>query len=167
MVSLDPIRTCPAFTGLTESELHEIADALERVRARPDEEIISEGQSQVEKQGIFVLAEGKARVVKRGREIAVLSAPSVFGEIEFLTRMAPTASVRAHETPTLYWMSRQRLDDLLGRGSLAAYKLLANLGRVLAQRLRATDDKFVELIAADKKEEFSEFRAKILSEWNF
>lgn len=161
------IRHCPAFAGLTDDELREMAGALERVRARADEDLIREGESRAEKQGLFVLLEGQARVLKKGRELAVVPAPSVFGEVEYLTRIAPTATVKPVGPASIYWLGRAKLDEMLRAGNLAAYKLLANLGRVLAQRLRATDEKIVELVAADKRQEFSQFRAKILSEWSF
>ncbi|MEK6607715.1 MAG: cyclic nucleotide-binding domain-containing protein [Myxococcota bacterium] len=165
--TVEHIRGCLAFAGLTDAELGELAAILTKVRARAGDDVINENESRVEKQGLFVLAEGHVQVLKRGREIATLGAPSVFGEIELLTRMAPSATVRAKESLTLYWIGRDKLEKMQNEGNLAALKLAASLARVLAQRLRATSEKIVELLPIDKREEFSEFRAKILSEWSF
>lgn len=163
------IRSCPALADFSDAELHDVASWAAKVRPRSGEDFIHEGESRVDKQGLFLLTSGTVEVVKRGSVIAEVAAPSVFGEMELLTRMSPSASVRAKGEVTLYWISRERLEALQRSETVTVYKLLANFGRVLAHRLRAADEKLAEIAAGSdaKHEELSTLRAKIMTEWQF
>ncbi|MNL83615.1 hypothetical protein D3C87_2113110 [compost metagenome] len=74
----------------------------------------------------------------------------------------------------LFRIRREDFVELLDRGSLAAYKVIYNLGQVMSGRLRSVDEKLVELLnqreeaeQAGPSEEFSDFRKKLFTEWAF
>jgi len=165
MTHTDRLRGLPAFAGLSEDELAELGTALSRVQVRTGQHLIREGESQVEKQGLFVVVEGQVRVLKKGRELATLGTGAVFGEIELLTRIAPTATVQAKEDTTLLWLSRERFEAMLRAGQLSVYRLIHNVARVLAARLRATDERAVALVPESKQQELGAIRGKILADW--
>lgn len=165
MNQTEKLRGLPAFAGLSEGELRELGGAFSRVHVRSGQNLIREGESQVEKQGLFVVIEGHVLVLKRGKELATLGPGSVFGEIELLTRVAPTATVRAKEDTALLWLGRERFETLVRQGSLSVFRLVYNVARVLAARLRATDERTVDLVPEAKQRELGEIRGKILSDW--
>jgi hypothetical protein len=74
----------------------------------------------------------------------------------------------------LFRIRREDFEELLNRGSLAAYKVIYNLGQVMSGRLRSVDEKLVELLNQQEDaeqsgptEEFSDFRKKLFTEWAF
>jgi len=150
MTPVEKLRGVPAFAGLSENDLRDLAAALTKVNIRAGQDVIREGESRVEKQGLFVLIEGQVRVSKKGRELAKLGPGTVLGEVELLTRVVPTATVHADGDLVLFWLGRDRFDEMIRAGNLAVYRLVYNVARVLAARLRATDERAVALVPASK-----------------
>jgi len=166
MTPVDKLRGVPAFAGLGESELQSLGTAFSKVTIRAGQNLIKEGESRVEKQGLFVLLEGRVEVYKKGRLLTEIGPGTVFGEVELLTRVVPTATVKATEDLTLLWLSRDRFDEMIRAGNLAVFRLVYNVARVLANRLRATDERAVALVPESKQQELGEIRGKILSDWD-
>lgn len=166
MTPIDKLRGVPAFAGLSEAELQSLGAAFSKVTIRKGQDLIKEGESRVEKQGLFVLLEGRVDVYKKGRLLVQLGPGTVFGEVELLTRVVPTATVKATEDLTLLWLSRDRFDEMTRAGNLAVFRLVYNVARVLASRLRATDERAVALVPESKQQELGEIRGKILTDWD-
>jgi CRP/FNR family transcriptional regulator, cyclic AMP receptor protein len=166
MTPVDKLRGVPAFAGLSDKELRDLAAALTRVTVRAGQAIIREGESQVDKQGLFVLIEGHVQVFKKGRDLATLGPGTVFGEVELLTRVAPTATVQAKDDLVLLWLGRDRFDERVRAGDLAVYRLVYNVARVLAARLRATDERAVALVPEARQQELGEIRGRIFADWD-
>ncbi len=92
---LAAFRELPFFTIFTEEDLERmrVRDAARIRRYRPGETIIEQGNYE---KTFFVLLSGSVRIVRSGREEAVISGQgAVFGEMSFILGKARTASVLA------------------------------------------------------------------------
>lgn len=90
----------------------------------------------------FILIDGEVDVVVRSmfgeRTIARIRAGSVFGEIAFLDGGVRTATVRAVENGSMIRVTRDGFALLAAWEPALAARMMSDLGRVCAQRLRAT-----------------------------
>jgi CRP/FNR family cyclic AMP-dependent transcriptional regulator len=84
-----------------------------------------------------VLAEAKGRGRRGYRRLASVGAGSVIGELSFFDGGGRSALVRAVTPAVLAEMSRSEFDALAAASPDLARRLLFDLGRILAQRLRA------------------------------
>jgi CRP-like cAMP-binding protein len=103
----------------------------------------------------YVVFEGRAEVVKgapsgSARQIARMEPGTCFGEIAILDGGTRSATVKAVEPLTLFRFRRPPFEQLLEQGSLAAYKLVAAMGRVLSQRHRRLTQQIAELADQEK-----------------
>jgi CRP-like cAMP-binding protein len=129
--------TSPLFSGLDPAERADVARILEVSRLRDGEAVFHEGDPG---DAWYVISEGTAIVLveREGatREVARLNRGECFGEMAILDGSARSASVKAGSDLTLFRFRRSRFEDLLDQGSLAAYKLVLAVARVLSTRQR-------------------------------
>jgi len=94
----------------------------------------------------FIVLDGAVEVVARGvfgkRVIARIDAGSVFGEISFLDGGIRTATIRGAEAGSMVRVTRDAFERLRAWEPALAQLILADLGRICAQRLRRTLDRF-------------------------
>ena len=96
-------------------------------------------------QSLYLVLEGQLEVLaqatgrsRRGyRRLAAVGAGSVIGELSFFDGGGRSALVRAVTSAVLAEMSRSEFDALATASPDLARRLLFDLGRILAQRLRA------------------------------
>jgi CRP/FNR family cyclic AMP-dependent transcriptional regulator len=93
-------------------------------------------------QSLYLVLEGQLEVLaehgrRKYRKIASVSAGSVIGELSFFDGGARSAMVRAVTPAVLAEMSPAEFDELAAANPVLARRLLFDLGRILAQRLRA------------------------------
>jgi MFS superfamily sulfate permease-like transporter len=79
-----------------------------------------------------------------GRRIASLARGTVVGEMTFLAGGTRSETIRADENVTGYMVDRETFDTLLRDHPSLGGKLLANIGRDMARRVRATYSAFEE-----------------------
>jgi hypothetical protein len=94
-------------------------------------------------QSLYLILDGRLEVlVDRGRRghqrVASLGAGSVIGELAFFDGGARSALVRAVTPAELAELPRAEFDALADAHPALARRLLLDLGRILAQRLRAS-----------------------------
>jgi CRP/FNR family transcriptional regulator, cyclic AMP receptor protein len=136
----------PATAGnvdmlLADATDEEWATLLEHTRYRrfdPGEVIMTAG---VRDQSLYLVLEGVLEVMaphgrRRYRRIASVGAGSVIGELSFFDGGARSAMVRAATQAVLAELSRAGFDALAVASPVLARRLLFDLGRILAQRLR-------------------------------
>jgi CRP-like cAMP-binding protein len=133
--------------ALTPEQTEQILKAMVPVAAEPGTAVMREGERG---RGLLVLLEGSVEVRKNDPEggdvaIATIQAPTVLGEMNLLTDRPHSATVRALTPCQFQLLTRSQFDRLLTSESLAAYKVVAALARVIAQRLDRMDEKFVQL----------------------
>jgi CRP-like cAMP-binding protein len=135
------LRGLKLLAGLSSGQLEDISRKLKPVRFRQGEVILREGTSGDE---MFFIESGRVRVIRGDGSqrlvLAELGAGDLFGEMALLTGNTRSASVVAQSEVDLWALSQADFDDLV-----TAYPNLAlALGRLLSERLRTTDQRFVE-----------------------
>ena len=108
-------------------------------RFEPGEVIVTAGARD---QSLYLVLEGELEVLaprgrRRSQRIASVGAGSVIGELSFFDGGARSALVRSATQAVLAELSRVEFDALAAASPALARRLLFDLGRILAQRLRA------------------------------
>jgi CRP/FNR family transcriptional regulator, cyclic AMP receptor protein len=134
-------------------------EALELVAAIADEESYRTG-TKIFSYGdvgnkLYIIAKGRVRISREvpgmGEEaIAILSKNAVFGEMALLDDTPRSADARVHERCELLSIEREVFDDLLFLHKDLAFDVLWSTVRILATRLRETNDKLTMLSASAK-----------------
>jgi len=134
----------PFFYDFTDKELFEIFRIATPESYSPGEVIIHEGHTG---NRMYFIIEGRVQVTKRtGSKSAILEeleAGESFGEMSFIDRSPRVASIVALEPTHVMALNEAVLRQANPALSL---KLLRALGSTLAERLRATDKKYLDLI---------------------
>lgn len=164
----------PIFAGLAPTEVDEIGRLAEPFRFNAGDKVFEENAPS---NNLDILWEGSISISKKdadgdSRPIAVVQAKSVVGELSLMMGGGRSATGVAVGEVAIYRISREDFNALLERGSLAAYKVVHNLGKLMSARLRAVDSKLVELLnqqadQMDKDSELGDFRKKLFTEWGF
>jgi CRP-like cAMP-binding protein len=84
------IRHVPLFSKLSKSGLNEVASIADEIDLPQGQALTREGERGRE---FFVILEGDANVVKRGKQIAELGEGDFLGEIALVTKQPRTATV--------------------------------------------------------------------------
>ena len=96
------LKTLPLFADLSRRELRAIARQADRVDVREGKRLTAEGHSAHE---FFVIADGRAEVLRDGRHVADLGPGDFLGEMGSLERGRRYASVIAKSAMTLVVMT--------------------------------------------------------------
>jgi CRP/FNR family transcriptional regulator, cyclic AMP receptor protein len=137
-----PAAPGPADQLLADASEEDWATLLEHTRYRrfgPGDAVVTAGAWD---QSLYLVLEGQLEVlVDRGRRgyrrVASIAAGSVIGELAFFDGGARSALVRAVTPAVLAELSPTEFDALALASPDLARRLLFDLGRILAQRLRA------------------------------
>jgi CRP-like cAMP-binding protein len=137
----------PFFDGLTPEALGMIADVTTEETHAYGTRLFQYGDPGDK---LYIILEGKVRISREvggmGEEaLAVLGAGEVFGEMALLDESPRSASALAHERCRLLVITKDAFDDLLFLHKDLAYEVLWSCVRMLAARLRETNDKLTFL----------------------
>jgi CRP/FNR family transcriptional regulator/CRP/FNR family cyclic AMP-dependent transcriptional regulator len=161
----------PALQNLTQTQMDDLRSDWEARTLSAGEDLIRRGEQGGE---IYLLLEGELQVyVQRGGRVvnlAHLRAPAVVGELELLTGLPRTASVRAHTDVEIVSIPQERVEARVADGDAAVLKMLFAISRMIAVRLVAMTEKFIEIEANSggiRSDELRAFRTKLFSEWTF
>ena len=137
----------PAASGTSELLLADASDeewatVLHHTRYRrfnPGDEVLTAGALD---HSLYLVLEGQLEVLaehgrRRYRRIALVDAGSVIGELSFFDGGARSALVRAMTPVLAAELSLAEFDSLAAANPALARRLLFDLGRILARRLRA------------------------------
>jgi CRP-like cAMP-binding protein len=127
---VDTLGTVPLFSACSKKELQTIAKSAERLMVPAGTVIVDEGAAGTE---FFVILEGRARVERHGREVAVLGPGAFFGDLALLDRAPRNASVVADADLEVAKLGQRAFDALLERPGFSK-KLLAGLARRLREQ---------------------------------
>jgi CRP-like cAMP-binding protein len=108
-------------------------------RFAPGDTVVTAGAWE---QSLYLVLEGQLEVLadngrRKYRKIASVGAGSVIGELSFFDGGARSALVRATAPAVLAELTPADFDTLAAANPVLARRLLFDLGRILAQRLRA------------------------------
>jgi len=137
----------PFFDGLTPEALSMIANVMAEEAHAPGAKIFGYGEPGDK---LYIVVEGKVRISREvggmGEEaLAVLGAGEVFGEMSLLDESPRSADAKAHDRCRLLVITKDAFDDLLFLHKDLAYEVLWSCVRMLASRLRETNDKLTFL----------------------
>lgn len=125
------LKSVPLFSALAGEELAELALIATEVDADAGEEVVREGDAG---DALFLVVEGKLRVLRGGREISRLGEREPFGEMALLDPGPRSATVRAETDVRLLRIAREEFEELLADRPAVARGVIA----VLVRRLRET-----------------------------
>jgi CRP/FNR family transcriptional regulator, cyclic AMP receptor protein len=137
----------PFFDGLTPEALAMIAQVTTEETHAYGTRIFQYGDPGDK---LYIILEGKVRIFREvggmGEEaLAVLGPGEVFGEMALLDESPRSAGALAHEKCRLLVITKDAFDDLLFLHKALAYEVLWSCVRMLAARLRETNDKLTFL----------------------
>lgn len=115
---------CPTFASLPAPALEALVRNSRLLMYGDGEVVVREGEAS---RALYVVAQGKAQVLRGGREVAVLASGELFGEIAFLTGQPRVASVLAQGELLVVAIDASALTQALSEE--------ASLAEELAQRM--------------------------------
>lgn len=119
----------PLFSTLSKRHLRRIVKGTLDYHYRAGRALLQEG---AEGETLFVILEGTARVIRRGRTVARIGPGDFFGEIAVLNKRARTATVVADSPTRCLVLHREELRRILADEPRAAWVMLGTL----ASRIR-------------------------------
>jgi CRP/FNR family cyclic AMP-dependent transcriptional regulator len=120
----------PLFAGLSRRRIGALAKASMVAVYKDGRAIIKQGSHGSE---LFVILDGRAKVVRSGRTVARLSPGDIFGEISLLDGGPRTADVIAEGPTRSLYLSGARFRPALKEDPLLAMRLLQVAGKRLRQ----------------------------------
>jgi len=127
------LRKVSLFSEVDPQALGEIADLMTEIEFAPGRYIVRQGQVGT---GFYLIAAGRAKVVRGNTEIAHLASGDFFGELSVLDQAPRMAHVIAEEPTTCLALASWDLSKLLEKNPKVTLALL----RVVAGRLRAAGE---------------------------
>lgn len=121
------------FSGVDPAAQGEIADLMTEIEFAPGRYVVRQGQVGT---GFYLIASGRAKVVRGNTEIAHLGPGDFFGELSVLDQSPRIAHVIAEDATTCLALASWDLTQLLERTPKVTLALL----RVVAGRLRAASE---------------------------
>jgi CRP-like cAMP-binding protein len=132
----------PVFEMRSEAELSELARLCRSVTWRAGELVFQEGEPGA---SLYVLTAGEVEILSRqaGAEkvMAVLSAPSAFGEMALVDREARSATVRARTECQALELTAEAFTAFRKRSRDGFTFVVINVARILSSRLRETSQR--------------------------
>ncbi len=135
------------FSGLAPEELTTLLQLTDVVTCAAGDRIVRTGE---EGHCLYVVLEGRVRVTvdAEGRtiEMAGLETGDFFGEVSLVDDGPRSADVTALEPCVLLRITRMTIGVLGGLQPNAAIQILGAIGRALVGRLRASNQKYVDIL---------------------
>lgn len=129
-IYLDYLRRIPMFSVCSTHELERLADRTRAFVARDGDMIVRQGEPGDE---FYVIALGKATVIRDGHEVATLGEGDFFGELALIDPAPRNATVRAEGPVNLVALGRPAFRAVLDDTPSIRDSLLLGLGRRLHQ----------------------------------
>jgi len=170
----DHLTALPAFEGLSSREFDQLVAMASRRELSVGQTLFNEDEPA---DSLYVLLTGSIQLYVHGgdgaeRAVAQLGPGAAIGEISLLLGGGRSVSARALADSTLLRVPHDRFRVMIDSGSLLAYRVVHNLARILAARLRAADDLVSELSAgrsesAVAEDDLDRLRKTFFTEWSF
>jgi CRP/FNR family cyclic AMP-dependent transcriptional regulator len=128
------LKGVPMFAGLSRRHLRRLASNAEEVRYGRGRAIVRQG---ARADAFFVVAEGRARVVRANRTMAHLESGDFFGEMALLDGQPRSASVISETPLTTIRLTRARFNKLVDSEPAIARAIMAEM----AARVRRLEER--------------------------
>jgi len=123
------------LADLSEADWARICKLVETRQFRAGDDLIRAGDKD---DSFYILTNGEVDVMIGDKVLANIPEGSVFGEIAFFDGAPRSATIRSKTPGSAIRVSRENFDTLAAWEPIIARKLLFDLGRILAMRLRWT-----------------------------
>lgn len=142
----------PYFEGISIDDLVSLVDLLAPVQFEAGDTIVREGDTQP--QPLFIATQGRVMIKKRapdGRErnLAELSSPTLFGEIELFCGIPPVCSAHATTRVSAFTLDRPTFDQLFADRHSGIVTFTFNVARVASHRLAVADAMLARVLEAE------------------
>jgi CRP/FNR family cyclic AMP-dependent transcriptional regulator len=141
----EKLRDKVLFREFTPQEIDEFLDLLDPVMAKAGDIVVHQDDLG---DCMYILVSGKCRVVhhKNGRDIdlAILNEGDFFGELALVDEGPRSADVIALEDVALLKITQAVVAAVAGVFPTAAFKLLIAIGRIMVERLRLANQRYVD-----------------------
>jgi CRP-like cAMP-binding protein len=125
---LDHLARVAMFSACSKRELEQIGRVADELPIAAGRELIKEGSAGRE---FFIIGEGRASVLRRGRKVATLGPGDFFGELSLLARAPRNATVRADTPMRVFVLGQREFNGVLAEAPTLSQKLLVGLARRL------------------------------------
>lgn len=129
---LEHLARMPMFSTCSKKELQAVAKRATSVRIPEGQQLTTEGSMGHE---AYVIVDGKAKVTRGRKQLAMLGSGDFFGELALLDKAPRTATVTATTPMEVLHLDGREFESLLEEAPSITRKMLQGL----AQRLRETD----------------------------
>ena len=126
--NLEVLDTIPLFAALSNRQRRKLLRGMRVFDYEPGHAIVRQGD---EGETMFVVLEGEARVIRRGRTVGKLLPGDVFGEVSVFDARPRTATVQTVTRTSCLALHRDELRKMLKDEPRAAWALLGSLARRL------------------------------------
>ncbi len=141
----DLLRDKPLFAEFNDDEHDAFFDLLDPEIFGPGELIVKQDAAG---DSMYLLVQGEAKVVHHRKgssiDIALLKAGDFFGEIALVSMGPRSADVIAVQECLLLKITQAAVSALAGVYPSAAFKLLIAIGRLIVERLRQSNERYVD-----------------------
>jgi CRP-like cAMP-binding protein len=141
------------FAGFKEEEIETLLSLSDCQKFAAGERIVTEDENGL---CMYVILSGSVRVHtmagEQEVELAILHTGDFFGELSLVDDGPRSATVDAVEPTSVLRITRMLVGVLAGVQPAAAIHLLAAIGRSLVNRLRAGNQKYLDLILLGHKD---------------
>ncbi len=142
LAPVEALSRSPVFEMLSEAELAELARLCRSVSWKAGEVVFREGDPGA---SLFVLTAGDAEVLSHAagdeKVIAVLEAPSAFGEMALVDREPRSATIRARTDCQALELTAEAFTAFRKRSRDGFTFVVINVARILSSRLRETSQR--------------------------
>jgi CRP-like cAMP-binding protein len=141
----DRLKKTTLFHDFTDEELTSFIELLDEVTFSPGECIVRQDELG---DCMYLLVRGSARVNHhsggRDVELAILKPGDFFGELALVDHGPRSADVEVIEDALLMKISQAAISALAGIYPNAAFKFLIAIGRLMVERLRQSNQRYVD-----------------------
>jgi CRP/FNR family cyclic AMP-dependent transcriptional regulator len=155
MITIEALRSCELFTGLSDEELEQIAAFAVAETYQAGQQIFAERQVA---DRLFILSSGRVQMrihlgssLRPDREVTVeeVEPGCIFGWSSLVTQRRFTASARALEPVTVVVVEPADLNALFDRNAHIGFVVMKQLANVVASRLNHTRQRLEQQEAGD------------------
>jgi len=155
MVTVEALRSCELFNGLSDEELEQIAAFAVAETYQAGKQIFAERQVA---DRLFILSSGRVQMqihlgssLRPDREVTVeeVEPGRIFGWSSLVTQQRFTASARALEAVTVIVVEAADLTSLFDRNAHIGFVVMKQLAKVVASRLSRTRQRLEQQEASE------------------
>lgn len=128
----------PIFEGIPRRVIAQLVDSMHRRSYRDQEAVFRKGDQGL---GMYLVLSGQVSVSLDSTELARLLPGDFFGEVALFGEQERTADAYANGDTELIGFFRPDLEEWVDRSPKQGSRVLMQLGRVLAERLRASNER--------------------------